>query len=79
MAAILYRYAQYKGYDVSAKTELAVFADASAVSHWAEDALKWANATSLIKGDGVKLTPTNIATCAQAAAVLMRFMEDLLK
>ena len=76
MAAILYRYAQYKGYDVSAKADLNKFTDADEISNYALEALQWANAEGLIngKGDGV-LDPKGQATRAEAAAILTRFNE----
>ena len=76
MAAILYRYAQYKGYDVSAKADLNKFTDVDEISNYALEALQWANAEGLIngKGDGV-LDPKGQATRAEAAAILMRFNE----
>ena len=77
MAAILYRYAQYKGYDVSAKADLNKFTDADEISNYALEALQWANAEGLIKGkgDGV-LDPKGQATRAEAAAILTRFCEQ---
>lgn len=78
MAAILYRYAQYKGYDVSAAADLAAFSDASSVSKYAVDAMKWANAEGLITGvTSSKLVPANNAVRAQAASILMRFCENI--
>ena len=76
MAAILYRYAQYKGYDVSAKADLNKFTDADEISNYALEALQWANAEGLIngKGDGV-LDPKGQATRAEAAVILTRFNE----
>lgn len=78
MAAILYRYAQYKGYDVSPKAALSSFADAAAVHGWAEDAMAWSCAAGLISGvgDGL-LDPEGRSTRAQAAAVLMRFEKNV--
>ncbi|OUQ60833.1 hypothetical protein B5E56_05805 [Flavonifractor sp. An112] len=76
LAAILYRYAQYKGYDVSAKADLNKFTDADEISNYALEALQWANAEGLIngKGDGV-LDPKGQATRAEAAVILTRFNE----
>lgn len=76
MAAILYRYAQYKGYDVSAKADLSKFTDVDEISGYALEPLQWANAEGLIngKGNGV-LDPKGQATRAEAAAILMRFNE----
>ena len=48
MAAILYRYAQFKGYDVSVKADLSVYTDAAQVSTYATDAMAWANGAQLI-------------------------------
>ena len=50
MAAILYRYAAYKGYDVSQKADLSGYTDAASISGYAKDALAWANAQKLITG-----------------------------
>ena len=76
LAAILYRYAQYKGYDVSAKADLSKFTDVDEISGYALEPLQWANAEGLIngKGNGV-LDPKGQATRAEAAAILMRFNE----
>ena len=57
LAAILYRYAAYKGYDVTARADLAPFADAGAVSPYAVEALQWATAEGLIQG----ITPAALA------------------
>lgn len=80
LAAILYRYAQYKGYDVSAKADLSKFTDVDEISGYALEPLQWANAEGLIngKGNGV-LDPKGQATRAEAAAILMRFNEDVAK
>lgn len=78
MAAILYRYAQYKGYDVSASADLTAFSDAVNVSGYAVDAMKWANAAGLINGvTSSTLVPENSAVRAQAASILMRFCENI--
>ena len=78
MATILYRYAQNKGYNVSAKADLNKFTDVGKISSYALEALQWANAEGLIngKGDSV-LDPKGQATRAEAAAILMRFSEDV--
>lgn len=78
MAAILYRYAKYKGYDVSAAADLAAFSDAENISSYAVDAMKWANAAGLITGvTNSKLVPADNAIRAQAASILMRFCENI--
>ena len=80
MAAILYRYAQFKGYDVSAKADLSVYTDAAQVSTYATDAMAWANGAQLITGTSqTTLTPAGNATRAQVATILMRFCENIAK
>lgn len=80
MAAILYRYAQFKGYDVSVKADLSVYTDAAQVSTYATDAMAWANGAQLIAGTSqATLTPAGNATRAQVATILMRFCENIVK
>lgn len=80
MAAILYRYAQFKGYDVSVKADLSVYTDAAQVSTYATDAMAWANGAQLITGiSQATLTPAGNATRAQVATILMRFCENIAK
>ncbi len=78
LGTIFYRYASYKGYDVSESADLGNFSDDSAVSSYAQTALSWANAAGLINGmgDGT-LSPKGSATRAQAAAIIMRFCENI--
>ena len=76
MAVILYRYAQYKGYDVSARGDLGKYTDGDQTSSWALEAVRWANAAGLINGtDNAALLPQGSATRAQAAAILTRFCQ----
>mgnify|MGYP001860898126 CR=1 FL=1 len=80
MAAILYRYAQFKGYDVSVKADLSVYTDAAQIGSYATDAMAWANGAQLITGtSATTLTPAGNATRAQVAAILMRFCENVAK
>ena len=77
LAAMLYRYSQYKGYDVSAGETIdsLAFSDADTVSAWALPAVKWAYAEEIIQGMGNNLlSPDGYTTRAQAATMLMRFM-----
>ena len=75
MATVLYRYAQYKGADVSASGDISGFADSANVSSWAVDAVKWAVGSGLVNGvEGNALAPQGTSTRAQAATVLMRFV-----
>ena len=76
MAAILYRYAQQKGLDVSGRADLSVYADAGQVSPYAKDAMAWAVHTQLITGvDSRTLQPGGSAVRAQVATILMRFCQ----
>ena len=78
MATILYRYAQYKGADVSASGDISGFADSANVSSWAVDAVKWAVGSGLVNGvEGNALAPQGTSTRAQAAAVLMRLSQAM--
>lgn len=80
MAAILYRYAQYKGYDVTKKADLSGYSDNSQVSAYAKDALAWANAAKLINGvTNITLAPQGNATRAQVSAILHRFCDGVVK
>ncbi len=74
-ATILYRYAVYKGYDVSGSADLSGFTDAGHISAYALTAVKWANANGLLKGtSATSLSPQNGAIRAQAAALIHRFL-----
>lgn len=78
MAAILYRYANYKDYDVSASTSLSKYIDSTQTSSYAAESMAWANATGLIAGtSSTTLSPKGRATRAQAATILMRFCENV--
>lgn len=78
LAAILYRYAQYKKYDVSGAKSLDGYTDAQSVSSYAVPALQWANAAGVVTGkSGSKLDPKGNATRAEVAAMLMRFCENV--
>ena len=80
MAAILYRYAQYKGYRTTASADLSGYVDAGDVSSYALSALQWASAEGLVTGtSSTALTPGGSATRAQVATIFMRFMEDVAK
>ena len=80
MAAILYRYAGFQGYDMSAKADLSGFSDAGTVSGYAQEAIRWANAAGLVSGTSTTtISPKAGATRAQVAAILMRFCENVVK
>jgi len=85
LAAILYRYAKYKGLDVSAgvSTNLDSFADEQTVNGYAIYALQWACGEGLIQGIGdngaLNLQPAGSATRAQVATILYRYCENVAK
>ncbi|MEF2711654.1 MAG: S-layer homology domain-containing protein [Oscillospiraceae bacterium] len=79
MAAILYRYAQYKQYGTTASASLNGFSDAAKVSAYAKAPLSWAVAEKLVNGSEGRLLPTGNATRAQVAAILHRFVENVAK
>ena len=85
MAAILYRYAQHKGYDVSAgeDTNILSFNDAFAVSEYAIPAMQWACGSGMVRGiaqkGGMFLVPGDTTTRAQAATLIMRFQSAFAK
>lgn len=80
MAAILFRYAAFKGYDVSKTADLFTYADGTQVSAYAQSSMQWANGAGLITGtDTNLLLPTGSATRAQVASILMRFLENIAK
>ena len=85
MVAILYRFAQYKGADVSVggDTNILSFADAAAVSEYAVPAMQWACGSGLVAGlaqeGGLALVPKGTTTRAQAATLMMRFQSIFVK
>lgn len=80
MAAILYQYARYKGCDMSKTADLSQYSDSDEVSAWALTAVKWANGASVVNGVSENaLSPKTTATRAQAAAMFMRFCENIAK
>ena len=77
MAVMMYRYAQYKGYDTSASADFSKFNDAVYVNEFAKDAMSWAVGTGIITGkdNETRLDPQGSATRAECATIIMRFME----
>lgn len=73
-AQMMYNYAKFKGYDLTAGGDLAQFPDAGAISDWAETALSWANGKGLINGhDNGTIDPQGNTTRAQAASIMKNF------
>lgn len=81
LAVILYRYAQYKKYDVSVgeDTNILSYADAQSVSAYAIPAMQWAGGAGIVNGSNGKLNPQNNATRAEVATMLMRYCEKVAK
>lgn len=80
IAAFLYRYAKYAGYDVDARADLSSFPDAGSVGAFAKNAMRWAVAEGLINGvqsgSDTLLQPSADATRAQVATILYRFITE---
>ena len=77
LAAIFYRYAQFKGLDTENAGDLDAFADKNAASAWAQTALSWAVERGLVSGKGdSRLDPKGTATRAELAAMLHRFAQQ---
>lgn len=80
LAAIFYRYAQYKGYDTTqGGMAIREFGDYESISDYAMSAMVWAVNTGLVKGDSNLLYPNGTATRAEIAAMLHRFVENGMK
>ncbi len=81
MAAVLYRYAQSKDYDVSVgeNTNILSYADAESVSAYAIPAMQWACGSGMIQGTNGSLNPKNSTTRAQMATMMMRFCAEIVK
>ena len=80
LASILYRYAQHKGYDVSAgeQTNILSYTDTPEISEYAIPAMQWACGAGVIQGmTESTLDPQGSATRAQVAAMLQRFCENI--
>ena len=77
LVTMLYRYAQNKGYDVTASADLSGYPDAGQIQSWAQDAMTWAVAEGIVEGMDGNLNPAGHATRAQIATILMRFCETV--
>ena len=76
-AAIVERYADYKGNKTSTPVDMSQFADVGEISDWAMTSVSWAVGSGLIsgKGNGI-LDPKGSATRAEAASILQRYIEN---
>jgi len=78
MAAILYRYAEAKGYDVTDSADLSGYSDAETIQAYAQIPMAWACAQGLLQGfEDDTLRPAGNATRAQIATILMRFCQTV--
>lgn len=78
LATMLYRYAGSMGFETAAQADLSRFSDASDVSAYAEDAVRWAVEKGILSGNGSgELEPRGAATRAQAAKMMVSFMDAL--
>lgn len=75
MATMMYRYAKYKGYDLSAKGNLSQYPDGKKVNDFAKQAMEWAVGSGLISGDQGKLNPQGESNRAVCATVIQRFLK----
>lgn len=77
IAAVMYRYARYKGYDTSDKdnTNILSYEDFAEISDYAIESMQYAVGSGLMKGKTqTALNPGDYATRAETAAILCRFM-----
>lgn len=80
LAQMLYNYAEYKQYDLTASGDLIAFPDGNNVQGWAKTAMSWANGNQLINGfEDDTLRPGGDSTRAQAASILMRFDQNVVE
>ena len=80
LATLLFRYAKYKGYDVSVgeDTNILSYDDYAELADWAKPAMQWACGVGLINGRTEStLVPQGNATRAETATIIMRFMENV--
>ena len=78
LVTILYRYAESKGYDVSASADLAGYPDGEEIQAYAREAMAWAVAENIIRGmEDDTLKPAGNASRAQIATIFMRFCEGV--
>ncbi len=79
MVTILYRYATFKGVDVTGQANLHAYADADQISTFAEQAFAWAVNAGVTKGDGVRLNPHGTAKRCEVAQLLMNYIQNVIE
>ncbi|MGN1308027.1 MAG: endonuclease [Faecousia sp.] len=78
LAVMLYRYANYIGYDTSKRASISAYSDASSVSSYATEAMRWAVAEGIINGKtATTLVPQGNATRAECATMIVRFLNTV--
>ena len=77
MAALMYRYAAYKGYDIADQTDIHRFPDAGDVQEFAKKAISWTVKVGIISGDNGKLNPQGSANRAVGATIIDRFVKKM--
>lgn len=76
---ILYRYAQNRGIDVTAESDLSLYNDSDEIADWSSPAMEWAVYEGLLQGrDNEMLAPTESVTRGETAAILTRYIEEIL-
>jgi len=76
LVTMLWRYAKYKGQDVSATADLSTYQDGAQVSAYAAPAMQWACGTGVVQGSNGKLMPSATATRAEVAQILQNFVSE---
>ncbi len=81
LATILWRYAEYKGYNTSSDNTVNIsdYADNGKISNWALPAMQWAVSEGILQGYAGYLSPVDGSKRCEAAAMIMRFIEDVTK
>ena len=77
LATILYRYAEFKSYDLTATGDLTAFTDGADVQDFAKTAMQWAVGQGLLEGYKGLLTPQGEASRAQVATIMERFIKNI--
>ncbi len=80
LAAILYRYNNYRGLSNGNLSNLSQFTDRGYVQSYAKEAMQWAVGNGIISGTtNTTLSPNGTAIRYQAAAMLTRYCQNFLK
>lgn len=79
LVTMLFNFANLCGLDTSARADVSGMVNADVVSDWATEAVQWAVAEGILKGvDNIDLAPQGLATRAQAAAFMQRYVSAAL-